>query len=116
MSSSRNSRKQVSNAHGEIMSDAIYAVSLVLASDQDVPGWRVHITAGNAGANKDVTIRQARDIAQAITDVLGIEDGETTPFEVVTHGVNALRSRLTTQLQDAEARAATVPRLRQTLE
>lgn len=95
-----------------------YAISLVLHQD-DQPGWRVHLTPDSPQGGYPVTIKQAEEIARAITDILStvinVETEPTTPFMVVRNGTTVLRTALEQELADAEAKAANIASLRRAL-
>lgn len=95
-----------------------FAISLVL-HQEDKAGWRIHLTPNSPQGGYPVTIKQAEDIARAITDLLStvipVDSEPTTPFMVVRNGTTALRSTLERELADAEAKAANIASLRRTL-
>jgi hypothetical protein len=95
-----------------------YAISLVLHQD-DRPGWRVHLTPDSPQGGYSVAIKQAEEIARAITDILvteiPVETEPITPFMVVRNGTTVLRAALEQELADAEAKAANIASLRRAL-
>lgn len=96
-----------------------YAISIVLHQEQKA-GWRIHLTPNSSQEGYPLTIKQAEDVARAITDLLSavipVDSEPTTPFMVVRNGTTTLRATLERELADAEAKAANIAALRRTLQ